>query len=213
MVSELITFGEALMRHEIALLAGIIGLAIGIWERVKGRAIASEIFWAISLLSLLVASFFAWDDQFKVVEALTSYGELGIESTSMVDYPNNKALMIQIAVKNFSNATFIQSLSGNIELDCIVGTNLLSSKKMSKNPMSVAPTQMRVLDLNIVDNSTYGLIKAIINGKQDTSILIDATFAYETGEKEHTLESTIMYEPVFERFVTKSEKRTSTSKH
>lgn len=63
-------FVLAVWNHSIVLLAGVISLAIGIFERIRKKAITGRVLTIIGVIVLFVACFLAWQDERVKIERL-----------------------------------------------------------------------------------------------------------------------------------------------
>jgi hypothetical protein len=62
-MKELASFVSALSSHWVALILGIVSLAMTIALRARGRKPRNKIFWSLAALCLFVACFLAWRDE------------------------------------------------------------------------------------------------------------------------------------------------------
>jgi hypothetical protein len=75
----MVDYGLALMAHWVALMSGIVSIAIGVWLRVRrwrkqieGSDITNNAFLAVGVSCLFVAGYQTWLDEHKAVQQLTA---------------------------------------------------------------------------------------------------------------------------------------------
>lgn len=65
-----IPFIGAVCSHWVLFMSGIVSILIGIWERCHKRSVTTKAFWAVGIICLFVACFFAWKEERQAVNAV-----------------------------------------------------------------------------------------------------------------------------------------------
>ena len=72
MSGHVFEFFVGVYHHWIALAAGVISLAIAVFERARKRPITSSVFVGVGIIALFIACFQAWDEERTKVESLNT---------------------------------------------------------------------------------------------------------------------------------------------